>query len=73
MKLSKVIQLVIQMPLPTLPIPLKPNDPDVILDLQIVFDEIYEEARYRMRIDYTEPVPPPALLVNDRLWLETVC
>jgi Protein of unknown function (DUF4058) len=64
--------LSLQTPLPTLPIPLKPDDVDLILDLQAVFDRIYTEARYGMRIDYNGTVPPPALLPDDRLWLETL-
>ncbi len=64
--------LSLQTPLPTIPIPLKPNDADIILDLQALFDQIYTEARYGMRLDYREPVPPPALLADDRQWLETI-
>jgi Protein of unknown function (DUF4058) len=64
--------LSLQMPLPTLPIPLKTNDVDIILDLQAVFDQIYTEARYGMRLNYNETVPPPALQPDDRLWLETL-
>lgn len=69
---AELYALSIQMPLPSIPIPLKPNDVDVILDLQAVFDQIYDEARYGMRLDYKEPVPLPALLANDRKWLETI-
>lgn len=64
--------LSLQTPLPTIPIPLKPEDDDIILDLQAVFNRIYTEARYGMRLDYKEPVPPPALLADDRQWLESI-
>jgi Protein of unknown function (DUF4058) len=39
--------------------------PNLILDLQALVDQIYDEARYKMRIDDTEPVPPPALLADE--------
>jgi hypothetical protein len=63
--------LTVQSLLPTIPIPLKPADSDLILDLQTLFQQIYTEARYEMRIDYTQNVPPPALPVEDQQWLDT--
>jgi Protein of unknown function (DUF4058) len=69
---AELYALSIQTPLPTLPIPLKPDDADLMLDLQALIDQIYDEARYSMRIDYTQPIPPPALLADDRQWLETM-
>ncbi len=68
---AELYALSIQTPLPTLPVPLKPDDADLIIDLQALLEQIYDEARYKMRIDYTQPVPPPALLADDRQWLET--
>jgi Protein of unknown function (DUF4058) len=68
---AELYALSLQTSLPTILIPLKPGDPDLILNLQALVDQIYDEARYRMRIDYTEPVPPPALRTDDRQWLET--
>jgi Protein of unknown function (DUF4058) len=49
----------LQRRLPIIPIPLKPNDPDVRLDLQAVLDAAYENANYDLEIDYRrEPNPP---------------
>jgi hypothetical protein len=46
-------------PLPVIPIPLKPRDPDARLDLQAVLDGAYDRAGYDLRIDYRgEPDPP---------------
>jgi hypothetical protein len=46
-------------PLPSIPIPLKPEDPDVPLDLQAVLDTAYDRAGYDLSVDYTrDPVPP---------------
>ncbi len=45
--------------LPAVPIPLRPTDRDVLLDLQSLIDQIYEKARYAEDIDYSEPLRPP--------------
>ncbi|SIO59063.1 Protein of unknown function [Singulisphaera sp. GP187] len=45
--------------LPSVPIPLRPEDPEVRLDLQAVLEHVYDRAAYDMAIDYkTDPVPP---------------
>jgi len=44
--------------IPVLPVPLKPDDADVPLDLQSCVSEIYDTNRYSMRIDYTQPTTP---------------
>ncbi|MEL6381196.1 MAG: DUF4058 family protein [Cyanobacteria bacterium J06626_18] len=35
-----------QQPLPTIPIPLKPEDAELAVDLQSLLNQVYEEARY---------------------------
>jgi len=44
-------------PLPTIPIPLLPPDPDVWIDLGAVFRTTYERGRYGRSIDYTASLP----------------
>ena len=45
--------------LPVIAIPLKPEDPDVGLDLQTVLNTAYDRAAYDMVVDYqSEPAPP---------------
>ncbi|MEZ4706129.1 MAG: DUF4058 family protein [Caldilineaceae bacterium] len=56
--------------LPLLPIPLEPPDPDVLLDMNAVVRAIYENAAYERRIDYRQPVPPPALRPKMAEWVE---
>jgi hypothetical protein len=60
----------VQTPLPTIPIPLKLEDKDLILDMQSLFQQIYTDARYEMRIDYTQSVPP--LPLEDQQWLMAI-
>ena len=57
-------------PLPVLPVPLRPPDHDVPLDLGAALNTVYDEAAYELSIDYTEPPPPPPLSVEDAAWLE---
>lgn len=52
--------------LPRLPIPLRPTDPDAILDLQAVVDQAYDRGRYD-DIDYARPLVPP-LDLEDAAW-----
>jgi hypothetical protein len=55
--------------LPTIPIPLKGRDEWVKLDLQAVFNTVYERGGYRHLLDYRRPVEPP-LKDEERVWVE---
>ncbi len=46
--------------LPTIPIPLSPGDREASLDLQAVFDGLYDRAGYDYSLDYRRPITPPA-------------
>lgn len=56
--------------LPIIPVPLLAPDPDVPLDLRAALAHIYERARYALRIDYRQPVPPPVLRPAMATWLQ---
>ncbi|MFM9965587.1 MAG: DUF4058 family protein [Planctomycetaceae bacterium] len=45
--------------LPTIPIPLSPGDREASLDLQAVFDSVYDRAGYDYSLDYRQPIQPP--------------
>jgi hypothetical protein len=47
-------------PLPEVAVPLLAGDPDVLIDLQALFDHVYDTGPYRRRIRYAEshPIPP---------------
>jgi hypothetical protein len=54
-------------PVPPVPIPLLPDDPEPELDLGPVLHALYDRARYDLRLDYgTSPVPP--LSEADAAW-----
>lgn len=56
--------------LPTLPVPLRPPDPDVVVDLNEPFAAAYALGRYWKLIDYAKPPPPPPFGGSDAEWVE---
>jgi hypothetical protein len=54
--------------LPTIPFPLLPDDPDLLLDLNWVMQKAYERGAFGRRIAYNRPVPSPALRPEMELW-----
>ena len=67
---SEIWPVALNQPLPLLPIPLLPADPDVALDLQVALNNIYERARYVWRINYNQSVPSPELRPTMATWLK---
>lgn len=57
--------------IPDVPIPLRPNEVEPILDLQTLLHQIYQRGRYDMAIDYTQP-PEPKLNEVDQEWAKGV-
>jgi hypothetical protein len=46
--------------LPCIPVPLKEGEPEMPLDLQYVFDRVYDSGPYRRgAVDYRKPPVPP--------------
>jgi hypothetical protein len=66
---TEVWPLSVRDPLPVLPLPLLPGDDDVPLDLGHALRTIYDEARYDLSIDYSQPSVPP-LTEDDAAWAE---
>ncbi|MBL8890939.1 MAG: DUF4058 family protein [Planctomycetaceae bacterium] len=56
-------------PLPNIPIPLRPTDRAVVLQLQTLIDECYRDARCD-RTNYEQPLPPP-LSADDQDWVRS--
>ena len=56
-------------PLPVIPVPLIRGDADVLLDLQAVIHQIYDDNNYDRRVNYSGPVPPPELRPESLRWL----
>jgi hypothetical protein len=68
-RISEIWPAALNEPLPTLPVPLLPPDPDVPLNLNEAVKNVYTRAAYARRIDYRQPIPEPALRLPMRAWL----
>ena len=56
--------------LPNIAIPLRPQDRDVVLELQPLIDACYRDGRYHT-IDYQRPLNPP-FTDDERKWFESI-
>ncbi len=70
--ITEMWPLQLNMPLPVIPIPLRAEDPDVKLDLQLALCTLYDALSYDLSIDYSRPpqVPLPerwSAWANERL------
>ena len=61
---SRVWPVALDQPLPAVPVPLLPPDPDVSLDLQAAFTTVYDTCGYALAAQYQKPpdvpLPPDA-------------
>jgi hypothetical protein len=55
--------------IPSVPIPLRPTDPEIKIDLQSLVERAYSNGRYEQRIDYRQPCDPP-LDGDDAAWAD---
>jgi len=55
--------------LPRIPVPLRPGDPQVHLNLQELLQEVYETGRYGRTLSYSRP-PEPPLDADDEAWAD---
>jgi hypothetical protein len=69
--LSETYVWTIRDPLPTIPIPLKAPDADILLDLASIFATVYERAQWGRSIDYSATLGLP-LDKEDRAWAESL-
>ena len=57
--------------LPRVPVPLDPGLPLLFVELQPLFDQVYDTGRYDRHTDYTDPLRPP-LTDAERAWAEVI-
>jgi hypothetical protein len=57
--------------LPCIPVPLAQGDADVELDLQAVFDQVYDEGAYSRLVEYASD-PPSPLSSEDAAWADAL-
>jgi hypothetical protein len=53
--------------LPCIPVPLADGDPDVVLNLQELFDQCYDRGGFEITLDYRH-APPIPLSAKDKAW-----
>ena len=71
---TQIWPISLRAPLPTVPVPLLPPDPDVPLELQTAVKACFDLVGYERLLDYSGPLPPPELDENDTTWVaETLC
>ena len=58
-------------PLPRIAVPLLPDDKDVALDLQAMFDRAYEGGAYEDDLDYTRSLPLP-VSSDQEAWIRSL-
>jgi hypothetical protein len=68
--LADLYEFQLREPIPTFLLPLKPNEPELAVDLQAILLGVYERGSYPLRIDYRQPVPPPKLSEADQQWVD---
>lgn len=68
--LTAVYGASLRQPLPTLPVPLRWREKEVVLELQAIVDLVYERGRY-WKLDYSQPLDPP-LSDDDAQWANEV-
>jgi hypothetical protein len=67
--MTDVWPVALDQPLPPVPVPLLPDDADMLLDLQAAFTATYDLLGYDLIIDYRRP-PEVALAPVDAAWAD---
>ena len=53
-----------------MPVPLRPPDPDVFVDLGRIVADVYERGAYDLQLDYAEEPPGPKLSTEETTWVQ---
>lgn len=67
---AELYGFMLQESIPVFPVPLKLEDTAPFVDLRMILDGVYERAGYRFRLNYQQPVPPPALSPANQQWVD---
>jgi hypothetical protein len=58
--------------LPDVPVPLREREKEAVVPLGKLLAELYDRARYDLRLDYRQPPPEPPLSPEDTNWVAAV-
>jgi uncharacterized protein DUF4058 len=67
----QVLTWTVREPLPTIPIPLAPEDQELDLDLPVLFNQAYDNGAFRRLLDYKRE-PDPPLAGEDAEWADAL-
>jgi hypothetical protein len=67
--LAELYPISLRQPLPTVKVPLRPQDADALLDLQAMVRQAYESGSYEGTLDYSKD-PEPRLRWPDEEWID---
>lgn len=67
----EILRLSVRDPLPQFPVPLRPDDSDVALDLATAFTRTYDAAAYDLTLKY-DGDPEPPLSRQDAVWADAL-
>ena len=59
----------LRQPIPAVPIPLLPRESEPTLDLNRVLHDLYDRARFDLRLNYATPAPPPDVERGVGAWI----
>lgn len=68
---AKLMAFGVRDEIPTIPIPLLPDDPEPTLSLGAVLHALYDRARFDLQLNYKEP-PVPPLDPDDAAWARDI-
>ena len=70
MPLAELYLWTVRDPLPRLPIPLREPDADILIDLAVLVDRVYDLGRYARTLRHDAPLPETmSLAPEDRAWV----
>lgn len=70
--LTQIWPMALREPLPVVPVPLLPPDPDVPLDMQAAVRACFDLVGYERLLDYTSSPSRPELSAQDTAWVDEI-
>lgn len=68
---TELYTFALQDPISVFPVPLREGEPEPMVDLQRLLNEVYERARFDLAIDYSQPLKP-GLPPEEETWVREV-
>ena len=66
---AQLYAFTVREPIPAFPLPLLPKDEQPLVQLNEILHNLYQRARFDLRLDYTDP-PTPPLASDDAQWAQ---